>query len=43
MKKKILEYRNEINLIYKTEKDGKEKIFGNTFVKNNKNNRINNK
>ena len=31
-------YRNEINLIYKTDKEGEENIFGEIFVKNNQNN-----
>ena len=31
-------YRNEINLIYKTENKGKQNIFGIIFVSNNKNN-----
>ena len=29
-------YKNEINIIYKTDKEGKENIFGYQFVKNNK-------
>ena len=33
-----LKFRNEINLIYKTEKKGKQRIFGKKFVENNKNN-----
>ena len=33
-----IEYRNEINIIYKTDKEGFEKIFGERFVENNKNN-----
>ena len=39
-------YKKEINLIYKTNKKGVEKIFGDKFVENNKNNielMINNK
>ena len=32
------EYRNEINLIYYTEKEGIQNIFGEKFVENNKNN-----
>jgi len=32
------EYKNEINIIYKTEKEGEENIFGDKFVENNKNN-----
>ena len=32
------EYRNEINLIYYTKKDGINNIFGKKFVENNKNN-----
>ena len=33
-----IKYKNEINLIYKTNKKGKQKIFGKEFVKyNNKN------
>ena len=31
-------HKNEINIIYKTEKEGEENIFGNRFVENNKNN-----
>ena len=31
-------YKNEINLIYKTDKEDSERIFGYTFVENNKNN-----
>ena len=31
-------FKNEINLIYKTDKEGEEDIFGDKFVKNNKNN-----
>ena len=31
-------YKNEINLIYKTENKGKHNIFGKNFVKNNENN-----
>ena len=31
-------YKNEINLIYKTNEDREENIFGDDFVKNNKNN-----
>ena len=31
-------YKNEINIIYKTEKEGEENIFGNKFLENNKNN-----
>ena len=31
-------YRNEINIIYETNKEDKENIFGDKFVKNNKNN-----
>ena len=31
-------YKNEINIIYKTEKEGIENIFGDKFVENNKNN-----
>ena len=34
------EYRNEINIIYKTDKEGEENIFGEKFVENNKNNNI---
>ena len=30
--------KNEINLIYQTKKEGEERIFGNIFVENNKNN-----
>jgi len=30
--------KNEINIIYKTENKGEQKIFGDAFVKNNKNN-----
>ena len=33
-----IKYKNHINLIYKTEDKGKYKIFGEDFVKNNKNN-----
>ena len=33
-----IEYRNEINLIYFSEKEEVKKIFGNKFVKNNRNN-----
>ena len=31
-----IKYRNEINIIYKTKEKGKQKIFGEEFVKNNK-------
>jgi len=31
-------FKNEINLIYKADKEGEEDIFGDKFVKNNKNN-----
>ena len=31
-------YKNEINIIYKVDKEGDENIFGEDFVKNNKNN-----
>ena len=31
-------YKNEINIIYKTDKEGEENIFGDKFVENNKNN-----
>ena len=31
-------YKNEINIIYKTDKEGNENIFGDKFVENNKNN-----
>ena len=31
-------YKNEINIIYKTDKEGDESIFGDKFVENNKNN-----
>ena len=34
----VNEYKNEINLIYKTKKKGKQRIFGKQFVENNKNN-----
>ena len=37
-KSNIKEYKNEINIIYKTEKEGDENIFGDQFVYNNKNN-----
>ena len=30
--------KNEINIVYKTDKEGKENIFGDKFVENNKNN-----
>ena len=33
-----IKYKNEINLKYLTEKEGKQKIFGDDFVKNNINN-----
>ena len=33
-----IKYKNEINLIYKTNEKGKEKIFGKEFVENNKKN-----
>jgi hypothetical protein len=33
-----IQYRNEINLIYKTKEKGKQKIFGKEFVENNKEN-----
>ena len=33
-----IKYKNEINLIYKTQKKGKQIIFGKTFVENNKKN-----
>ena len=36
--KVIPEYRNEINLIYYTEREGIQNIFGEKFVENNKNN-----
>ena len=32
------EYKNEMNIIYKTDKEGDENIFGDQFVYNNKNN-----
>ena len=32
------EYKNEINIIYKTDEEGEENIFGDKFVENNKNN-----
>ena len=32
------QYKNKINLVYFTEKEGVENIFGDNFVKNNKNN-----
>ena len=31
-------YKNEINIIYETDKEGNENIFGDKFVENNKNN-----
>ena len=31
-------YKNEINIIYRTEKEGEYNIFGEEFVENNKNN-----
>ena len=33
-----IKYKHEINIKYKTDKEGYEKIFGDKFVKNNKNN-----
>ena len=36
--KKNKEYKNEINIIYECVNENKEKIFGETFVKNNRNN-----
>ena len=35
---KFNEYKNEINIIYKTDEEGEENIFGFKFVKNNYNN-----
>ena len=35
---KFNRYKNEINIIYKTEEKGDENIFGEYFVENNKNN-----
>ncbi len=36
--KEIMKYKNEINLIYKTKGKGKQNIFGEKFVENNKDN-----